>query len=166
MPTTEPTPGGPVAASMPTAETAAAEPPRVIENQDASTEEPPPAAEAGEAEASRDKAESGGQDRPAANPHPEERQNGDLPDAILSEADRMIDKVFGDHVHQNPGTHLDGGIADDADWQERFHLLFPFSQDNYDLPSGAIGRRLVNLEADVINGIIARKRKILRNTFA
>jgi hypothetical protein len=33
---------------------------------------------------------------------------GDLPGAIITEADRMMDKVYGNRVHQNPGTHLDG----------------------------------------------------------
>jgi hypothetical protein len=30
---------------------------------------------------------------------------GDLPDYTMSEADRMMDDVYGDHVHQNLGKH-------------------------------------------------------------
>ena len=42
-----------------------------------------------------------------------EQEIGDLPDIELSDADRLMDKVYGDHVHQNPGTHLDGRVTDD-----------------------------------------------------
>jgi hypothetical protein len=47
-----------------------------------------------------------------------EQEIGDLPDIELSYADRMMDKVYGDHVHQNPGTHLSGDIPDDKMWQD------------------------------------------------
>jgi hypothetical protein len=39
-----------------------------------------------------------------------EQEIGDLPHIQLSDADRMMDKVYGDHVHQNSGTHLSGDI--------------------------------------------------------
>ena len=35
----------------------------------------------------------------------------------------MLDEVRGDHLHQNDGTNLNGGIADDAVWQARFNSL-------------------------------------------
>ena len=47
----------------------------------------------------------------------------DLPDFFITDVDRMMDGAFGDHVHQNDGTHLMGGIADDAVWQARFNSL-------------------------------------------
>jgi hypothetical protein len=37
-----------------------------------------------------------------------------------------MDKVYGDHVHHNPGTHLNGGIADDSLWQEHWQQLVSF----------------------------------------
>jgi hypothetical protein len=36
---------------------------------------------------------------------------GDLPKASLMDADQKMDEVYGDHIHQNPGTHLTGGIT-------------------------------------------------------
>ena len=42
---------------------------------------------------------------------------GGVPDQPLSEVDRKIHSVYGDVVRQNDGTHLDGGIQDDAKWQ-------------------------------------------------
>jgi hypothetical protein len=41
---------------------------------------------------------------------------GNLPGAVVMDADRKLFGVLGDHVHQNDGTHLDGGIADDGKW--------------------------------------------------
>ncbi len=42
----------------------------------------------------------------------EDREKGDTPGSPIS-----MDEVYGDHIHQNPGTHLNGGITDDALWQ-------------------------------------------------
>jgi hypothetical protein len=44
----------------------------------------------------------------------EERYVGNLPGAKISGADLNLDEVCGDHVHQNSGQHLDGGITEDA----------------------------------------------------
>ena len=40
----------------------------------------------------------------------------DLTGYYLTPADRRLDEAYGDHVHDNAGLHLDGGVADDADW--------------------------------------------------
>ena len=40
-------------------------------------------------------------------------RKGDLEGTPTTEVDMMMFKVYGDKVHQNDGTHLDGGIADD-----------------------------------------------------
>ena len=37
--------------------------------------------------------------------------------AIPSEADIWLVQVYGDHVHQNDGCHMNGAIADDNVWQ-------------------------------------------------
>jgi hypothetical protein len=54
-----------------------------------------------------------------------------------------MDKVYGDHVHQNLDTHLTGGIADNALLQERWLQLVSFPSHAYDTPSGAVGKRFV-----------------------
>jgi hypothetical protein len=38
--------------------------------------------------------------------------NADLPGFVLSPADRLLDSVFGDHVHGNDGTQLRGDVVD------------------------------------------------------
>ena len=37
----------------------------------------------------------------------------------LTDADRWLCSIYGDTIHQNDGTHLDGGIGavDNAKWQ-------------------------------------------------
>jgi hypothetical protein len=40
--------------------------------------------------------------------------------SVTSEADIKLMSVYGDYIHQNDGTHLDGEIADDTLWQERW----------------------------------------------
>ena len=46
-------------------------------------------------------------------------REGDLSDIRLLSADYMIYGFHQDCVHQNPGEHLDGGIAEDSQWQAR-----------------------------------------------
>ena len=43
-----------------------------------------------------------------------DKELADLPDSVIIDIDRRMDGVYEDHVHQNDGTHLNGGIADDA----------------------------------------------------
>jgi hypothetical protein len=64
----------------------------------------------------------------------ESRENGDLPDYIPTDADRMLDAVYGDHIHQNNGMHLTGGISDDALWQDYWRHLVVFPSKAYDVP--------------------------------
>jgi hypothetical protein len=46
----------------------------------------------------------------------------DLSGFVLTYTDTYMDKVFGDHIHHNDGTHLDGGVGDDAIWQQHWGL--------------------------------------------
>jgi hypothetical protein len=81
-------------------------------------------------------------------------QEGDLPGATLSDADRMLHAVYGDYVHQNPGQHLNGGIDDDQKWQDYWQWLIVYpSLMYYDAPSGVVGRCFVEKLAKLINGI-------------
>ena len=41
-------------------------------------------------------------------------EGADLPDYTLTKANRRLDAVLGDHIHDNDGSHLDGGIRDDV----------------------------------------------------
>jgi hypothetical protein len=54
------------------------------------------------------KLEEGNQDGPI----------GDIPSATLSDPYRMMDTIYGDHVHQNDCINLNGGIVNDATWED------------------------------------------------
>jgi hypothetical protein len=64
-----------------------------------------------------------------------------------------VDAVYSDHVHQNPGTHLTGGIADDALCQEHWWQLVSIPLHAYDVPSGTIGKRFCKKVAEEPGGI-------------
>ena len=71
--------------------------------------------------------------------------------------DRLLDKVYGDHIHQNPGTHLDGGVADDFLWQSYWRQLVEYTPSFEDTPTGALGKRLVGYFAKHLEGIMKQK---------
>jgi hypothetical protein len=90
--------------------------------------------------------------------HEEERICiGDLPGTVLTDVDRMMDRVYGDHVHHNDGTHLDGGISDDATWQDYWKRLIVFPGQTYNLPKGKVGKRFLFTLASILEGVKIRK---------
>ena len=83
---------------------------------------------------------------------------GDLPGVNITDADRKLMEVYGDYIHQNDGTHLDGGIKDDAKWQERWRkLLVALPSQRYNAPGGSVGRRFVRMLTEEMRGIHSRK---------
>jgi hypothetical protein len=71
----------------------------------------------------------------------QDQENSDLPGV----GDQMImEKVYGDYVHQNPGTRLDGGITNNAMWQGYWSRLIACPSSTYNIPSGAVGEQLVS----------------------
>jgi len=67
----------------------------------------------------------------------------DLPGYCSTPADRLLDSVFGDHLHSNPGFHLDGGVPSDQVWQQRWKLLVGLPSVRYNVPKGVVGRRFI-----------------------
>jgi hypothetical protein len=72
-------------------------------------------------------------------------------------ADRQLDSVYGDHVHGNDGSHLDGGTADDLRWQRRWRRMVQASPARYSVPKGAVGRRFLAILTSEFHG--ARNRR-------
>ena len=60
-------------------------------------------------------------------------------------------------MHQNPGYHLDGGIAEDSKWKTGWKRFVCFPTQRYDAPSGKVGKRFVGLLSAELYGIRARK---------
>jgi hypothetical protein len=76
----------------------------------------------------------------------------------LTDADRRLCSVYGDTIHQNDGTHLDGGIgvAEDAKWQ-RLHLrIAACNLPLYDLPNGHWATRFLETLKNLWVGVVKR----------
>jgi hypothetical protein len=119
-----------------------------------------------EMENSRELAEPKGENQPGEGKEMVEHFVGNLPSAAISEADLLLDKVFGDHIRQNPGTHLDGGIAGNALWQDYWSCLLVYPSQTYDAPKGAVGCRFIEKVAELLTGVRQRSASgIQRDSF-
>ena len=67
--------------------------------------------------------------------------------------DLSLREVYGDWVHANPGTHLEGGIRDDSAWQAWWHDRAVMTSRRYDAPSGRVGRRFVGTLGAELKGV-------------
>ena len=92
-----------------------------------------------------------------AKPDKEEDEKGDVPRYIPTPEDLPLREVYGDWVHGNPGTHLDGGVKEDGLWQGWWCDLAVMPPRRYEAPSGKVGRRYVNALADELPGIRDRR---------
>ena len=61
--------------------------------------------------------EKGGDNDVPINTADGEGESGDVPGYILTPEDLRLREAYGDWVHGNPGTHLDGGVVDNGTWQ-------------------------------------------------
>ena len=75
------------------------------------------------------------------------KENTDLPVIAPESAHLSLQGVYGDFPHHNGGSHLDGGIADDAAWQRLWSWLDVQSASWYARPSGAVGRHFTAILA-------------------
>ncbi len=80
----------------------------------------------------------------------------DLPDYFVTAADRLLDAAFGDHVHDNDGTHLQGGFSDDALWQRRWRRRAQIATTRYQAPAGRVGRRFLAILTSEFRGVRER----------
>ena len=67
--------------------------------------------------------------------------------------DLHLQEVYGDWVHANPGTHLDGGISNEAAWQAWLHDLAVMLSRRYDAPSGRFGRCFIGMLREELWGV-------------
>ena len=68
---------------------------------------------------------------------------GDVPSYKPTPDELRLREVYGEWVHANSGTHLDGGVCDNSAWQAWWLDLAVMSLRRYDAPSGRVGRRFV-----------------------
>ena len=70
---------------------------------------------------------------------PPPKENTDLLDFNLERAHLLLQEVYGFSPRHNDGSHLYGGVADDAIWQSRWRRLAAQSASWYNNPAGAVG---------------------------
>ena len=68
----------------------------------------------------------------------------------------LLREVYGDFPHHNDGSHLDGGVADDAIWKRHWRRLAFQSDSWYATPTGAVGCRFTAILAVEWQGVIDR----------
>ena len=83
--------------------------------------------------------------------------NCDLPSYTPSATDAIMDTVYGDHVHNNPGTHLAAGIPNDSLWQHYYRSLVTYNPSCYNLPNNSIGKDFLTVLTALCNGIRTRQ---------
>ena len=88
---------------------------------------------------------------------PEDIEKGDLPGYIVSPENRKLDEVYGDHIHENIGTHLTGGISTDKQWQRYLKRLLPLPPSHYHVPRGELSTQFITTLAELFNQIVDRK---------
>jgi hypothetical protein len=84
-------------------------------------------------------------------------QQANLPEYVVTEADRRLDKVYGDHPHSNAGTHLSGGVDQDKLWQNRWLETMQLATTTYTVPKGRIGWRFCKYLTLLWQGVRHRK---------
>lgn len=74
-------------------------------------------------------------------------QNADVHGFIEKEALRRLREVYGDHVHDNDGTHLHGNLlpGEDEKWQRWWKDLVSSPLSSYALPKGHTGKRFLQI---------------------
>ena len=80
----------------------------------------------------------------------------DLSNQICHPVDQKLIDVYGDTIHRNGGEHLNGGIADDAWWQDCWRRVVANPHPLYDPPKGAVGQRFVSMLALEWKGVRER----------
>ena len=74
-------------------------------------------------------------------------ENSDLLGFHPERAHLLLQGFYGDFPHHNNGSHLDGGIADNAAWQRLWRRIAAQSASWYATPSGEVGRRFTEILA-------------------
>ena len=90
-------------------------------------------------------------------PADREGEKGDNPGYIPTLEALCLGEVYGDWVHGNHGTHLDGSIDENAEWQAWWRYLAVMPSRRYDVPSGKVRRRFVETLGGELHGVRYRQ---------
>ena len=84
--------------------------------------------------------------------------DSDFPGFPKTTSDLLLADLYGNHVHWNPGNHLNGGIdpVQDCIWQRYFRSLTAYLPHHYAIPRGPIADRFINTYATLIHQVVDR----------
>lgn len=68
-----------------------------------------------------------------------------------------LDLVYGDHIHNNCGSHLSGGISDDKLWRVRWNILLTLPLKQYRIPTGSVGKEFLDILTSELQGVLERR---------
>ena len=80
-----------------------------------------------------------------------------MPGYVPTPEELRLREVYGDWFHGNSGMHLDGGVADNSEWQAWWRDLVVMPSRRYDAPSGKVGRRFVGMFGAKMQGVRYRR---------
>lgn len=84
-------------------------------------------------------------------------EGADEADYVVTAADQLLDSVYGDHAHKNAGTHLNGGVLDDARWQRLWKRAVSISPNRYKVPQRQVGRKFLGALVREFQGVRSRE---------
>ena len=87
---------------------------------------------------------------------PPQEENAELPNFTPKSAHILLRGVYGGYPHHNDGSHMDGGITDNAIWQRCWRRLAAQLDSWYSTPSGAVGHRFTAILAAKCRGVLRR----------
>mmetsp|Transcript_19859 Transcript_19859/g.41077 ORF Transcript_19859/g.41077 Transcript_19859/m.41077 type:complete len:168 (+) Transcript_19859:329-832(+) len=90
-------------------------------------------------------------------PLPQPDAGADLPDYDLTAANTLLDSLYRDHMHSNPGTHLSGNIEDNPDWQRRWHRMVQLPPHCYLVLQGRVGKAFLQGLSNKFLGVRLRQ---------
>ena len=83
-------------------------------------------------------------------------ENADLQNFTSDHAHQLLREGYKHFPHHNDGSHLGGGVADDAIWQHRWRRLAAQLAIWYVTPSGTVGCRFTAILAAEWQGVLGR----------
>ena len=81
----------------------------------------------------------------------------DLPNEYPYPVDFDLQKVYGDYIHLNNGSHLNDGVLDDFKWQQRWKVILALPTRRFNAPKGRVGKRYISILSNELAGIKKRK---------
>ena len=87
---------------------------------------------------------------------PPTEENADQPDFAPESAHLLLQELYGDYLHHNNGSHLDGGVVDNAIWKRCWWWLAAQLASWYTTPSGTVGHQFTAILAEEWQGVLGK----------